>query len=244
MARASAVTLCLIGPLVLACAGSAPVPPGGSQIATAGPTASALPSPTPAPAISSPEPSPGRTVRPTPTSAPSPTATPQLSFSSIVYPYSIVLPADAFRPGPVNVLPPTGTWMPAKEMWDGTNVISPSRPRQNDMTLDSDRDELFIAGHRTKDDLDAFVARMVSNFAMWHGCSPTPASRTTEVDGEPAILIGSMCGRAGVSATAARLFVVHEGFGLVFNVRSFRQATREDLMTKLARYVAEVDLLP
>jgi hypothetical protein len=193
--------------------------------------ATARPSPTPVP------------VTPTPIASPS-GAVQDVSFASTVYPYSITLPADAFQPGPIAMVPPPGTWRSASEVWDGTSVISPSNPQPNDSTADTDGDELFVTGHRTEDDLEAFVARMTDDFAMWHGCSRTPVSRGAEVDGEPAILIGSPCGQGGASAVAARLFVVHDGHGLVFSLRSFRPVRAEDQMDRLARYVAEVDLLP
>jgi len=190
-------------------------------------------------------PTPRATPTPTHASSPSPTsAAVDLSFSSTVYPYSIVLPADALDPGPIAIVPPPGTWRPATIGWDGTTVISPSQPDANDSTVDSDGDELFVVGHPTDDDLAAFAARMIDDFAMWHRCSRTPASRTTEVDGEPAMLIASPCSQGGASAVAARAFVVHDGFGLIFNTRTFRSVEAEAQMDRLARYVAGVDLLP
>lgn len=193
------------------------------------------------------------TVRPAPSAAPAtpapatpaPSSTPRdLSFTSTLYPYSIVLPAAPFEPGPIATVPEPGTWKPASEPWDGTAVISPSNPRANDSTIDTDGDEFFVVGRATDDDLDAFAARMVGEFASWHGCSRTPLSRPATIDGEPAILIASECARGGGSAVAARLFVVHEGFGLIFNVRSFRPVDPEPLMERLSEYVAGVDLRP
>ena len=197
----------------------------------------ATPSPTPGPSPTPPPPPP--TPEPTPTPVPL-----DISFSSTVYPYSIVLPGEAFQPGPIAVVPPPGTWKSAREVWDGTSVVSPSEPKPNDSTFDGDGDTLFIVGHPTGDDVEAFAARMVDRFALWHGCSRTPSTRATQVDGAPAILIASPCARGAASAFAARLFVVHESFGLVFILLAYRPVEAEDQMDRLARYVAEVDLLP
>jgi hypothetical protein len=221
---------------MLACSSSAPAsaaPTADPTSVPLTPSASAPPSPTTAPS--------------TPTQAPSPSPTSaavDLSFSSTIYPYTIVLPADALQPGPVAMVPPPGTWRSATEVWDGTTVISPSQPQANDSTVDTDGDELFVVGHPTADDVAAFAARMIDDFAMWHRCSRTPTSRTTEVDGEAAVLIASPCSQGGAGAVAARVFVVHEGFGLIFNVRTFRSVQAEAQMDRLARYVAGVDLLP
>jgi len=229
--------LVLVGLLVLGCSSSAP----SSAAPTDDPTSAP---PTPSPTVPS-SPTPRATPTPTHASSPSPTsAAVDLSFSSTVYPYSIVLPADALDPGPIAIVPAPGTWRPATIGWDGTTVISPSQPDANDSTVDSDGDELFVVGHPTDDDLAAFAARMIDDFAMWHRCSRTPASRTTEVDGEPAMLIASPCSQGGASAVAARAFVVHDGFGLIFNTRTFRSVEAEAQMDRLARYVAGVDLLP
>jgi hypothetical protein len=221
----------LVALLALGCAGStsATATPTLTSPPTAPPSVPASPSAAPA----------------TPAPQVSPSGTPRdLSFSSAVYPYSIVLPAAAFETGPINVVPPPGAWKPATDVWDGTTVISPSSPHQNDSTSDADGDEFFVVGHSTEDDLDAFVERMVGSFAMWHGCSRTPTSRPTTIDDEPAVLIASPCGQRGASAVATRLFVVHEGFGLIFNILSFRPVPPEELMERLAEYVAEVDLHP
>lgn len=226
----TAIVVGLVALLAVGCA--------GSTSATATPTLTSPPTAPPSVPVS-PSAAPA-----TPTPQPSPSGTPRdLSFSSAVYPYSIVLPAAAFEPGPINVVPPPGAWKPATDVWDGTTVISPSNPHQNDSTSDSDGDEFFVVGHPTEDDLDAFVERMAGSFAMWHGCSRTPTSRPTTIDDEPAVLIASPCGQGGV-ALAARLFVVHEGFGLVFNIRSFRPVNAQHVMDRLNDYVAGVDLRP
>ena len=199
------------------------------------PSASAPPSPTTAPPTAS--------LTPPPT--PSPTNAPvDLSFSSTIYPYRIVLPADGFTPGAIAVIPPPGTWKPATEMWDGSTAIGVSTPGQNDSTADTNGDALFVVGGPTGDDLDTFVARMINNFGMWHGCSRTPSSRAAEVDGVPAVLIGSPCSSGAGSAILARMFVVHDGFGFVFNLYSARPVGAGEQMDRLVPYVAGVDLLP
>jgi hypothetical protein len=226
----TAIVVGLAALVVFGCAGSPAAT--ATMTRTSPPTASPdVPtSPSAAPATPAPQPSPSSTPR-------------DLSFSSSVYPYSIVLPAGPFEPGPINVVPPPGAWKPATDVWDGTTVISPSSPHQNDSTSDADGNEFFVVGHATDDGLDAFAERMVGSFAMWHGCSRTPTSRPMTIDDEPAVLIASPCGQGGV-ALAARLFVVHEGFGLVFNIRSFRPVDAQQVMDRLAEYVAGVDLRP
>jgi hypothetical protein len=214
-----------------ASAGASPGPPQTAAAPTVRPTPTAAPA-TPAPATPAP-------------ATPAPSSTPRdLSFTSTIYPYSIVLPAAPFEPGPIAMVPEPGTWKPATETWDGIAVISPSNPHPNDSTIDTDGDEFFAVGRPTDDDLDTFVARMVGNYATWHGCSRTPLSRPATIDGEPAVLIASECGRGGASAVATRLLVVHEGFGLIFNIRSFRAVEPELLMERISEYVAGVDLRP
>jgi hypothetical protein len=231
--RGSAPALGLIACVVLACA--APVSsPGESpqgQPTAATPTPSPVPSPTPR-----------VTAGPTPEASPTGPAQDR-SFSSTVYPYTIVLPGDALQPGPVAVVPAPGEWRASKQVWDGTTPFSLALP-VHDSTADGKGDQVYVFGHPTDDDSAAFAARMINNLAIWLGCSRTPSTRMIDVDGQPAVLTSNECSEGAGSVQVARLYVTHGGFGLLFNLRSTQAGDPEEQMDTLERYVARVDLLP
>ena len=175
----------------------------------------------PAPSRSAPA-----TASPTPPSAaPSARATPGGSaFSSTVYPYRAVLPAD------LTTTAPTLTSTP----WDGAAQIDSTGPLTDRVYLPDSR-LLFVYGAPTDLDLAAYADAGQRLKATWHGCPETPDSLTdTTFAGTPALVASFTCGGLHLLS----LYTVHDDFGLVVNLMS-PPGTETDDAALFARLVAD-----
>lgn len=129
------------------------------------------------------------------------TAAAPTTITSVVYPYSLVLPAAVATTG----------WNTASRSWNGTEGISSDAPYNDGIgTTDG---ALFVFGTSWSEGLDAFTAMILSRVAQEHGCGTPDSETATRVGGAPATLVRQECGQVAL----ARILVVHAGTALAIS---------------------------
>jgi hypothetical protein len=204
--------------LLAAFAISVPIGCGGTAVATPAPTAS--PTPT---RSASPSATPEQTALPTPspTAAASPTPGQPTTFESVVYPYTLTLPAGTVR----------RLWRPATVAWDGKTPINrtTSSVDGNGTTLG----DLIVFGLPASD--PAVLGGIVEdNTSRFNGCRLTNDPKPLDVNGVPGVTYAQVCAQGTTALTVA---VVNEGYGLTFRVVEYRKPDAE-VLAELTEWVA------
>jgi|tagenome__1003787_1003787.scaffolds.fasta_scaffold20588526_2 hypothetical protein len=169
----------------------------GMMAAACGPGASS-----PTPLVRASQPSSSRTPPPTALATASAESS-ETPFASSVYPYTLQLPSGVAH----------RNWRPATRPWRTDERID-SVAAFNDANGAADG-SIFILGAAWDGTLESFRDLIATNVSRFHGCSAPNGLRSATVAGEPAFAFTSRCGNG---VLAARVVVVHAGFGLDVNV--------------------------
>lgn len=185
-----------------------PAPP--APTASSAPSASATPTPEP-------------TERPTRSATPAASETPgqPTTFESVVYPYTLTLPAGTVR----------RLWRPATVAWDGKTPINrtTSSVDGNGTTLG----DLIVFGLPASD--PSTLGEIVEdNTSRFNGCRITSEPAAVEVNGTPGVTYAQVCAQGTTALTVA---VVKEGYGLTFRVVEYTKPDAE-VLAELSGWIA------
>jgi hypothetical protein len=146
-----------------------------------------------------------------------------VSFRSNIYPYSWTLPSGIT----------TRNWHPATRQWRTDERID-SIAAYNDAngTVDG---TLFVFGAPWTRGLDDFTTLIKGGAARFHGCGDPAEVRSVQLGGGPAIMLRQTCG-GGV--LAARVVLVHGGFGLAINVSEISPSKVDVVLDDLEAWLA------
>ena len=207
--RGGPTLITLIAVVVVACGGSATAPP----VPTSTPAATAAPTPSDEPTAA-----PTRSA----VATASPTAAQPTTFESVVYPYTLTMPAGVLR----------RQWRPATVPWDGQTPIN--RQSQSVDANGTPAGDLIVWAFPWTSDAASFGALVEDNTSRFNGCRLASEPTPLEVNGAPGGTYTQVCAQGTTALTVA---LVKDGYGLVSRVIEYT-APDEEVRDQLTEWMA------